>query len=280
MFTEWFVFKLKRLLLDNRIQNDKVNTVGGNRPIRRSGLKAFYSDTRKRTEMNCDELKFDIAPEALALGIRGAYFLMKGLSVKENDPVLEEAKSALLNEITPTLSVESIQNDAVLVGFRKLHEKVHVSNRKNVASPENLLSYLLARNQMPSINSLVDVYNLISIKTRLAIGAHDVKKIEGNIHLRLTNGTERFWPIGSDKAKPIGVGEYGYIDDANDVICRLETRQVEKTKVTITTSECFFIVQGGVDVDQNRIKAATEELIEMTRRFCGGEVRFLYKPWE
>ncbi|WP_396133041.1 phenylalanine--tRNA ligase beta subunit-related protein [Faecalibacillus faecis] len=36
------------------------------------------------------------------------------------------------------------------------------------------------------MNPLVDLYNLISMDTKLALGAHDLDKTEGNITLRLT----------------------------------------------------------------------------------------------
>jgi DNA/RNA-binding domain of Phe-tRNA-synthetase-like protein len=229
--------------------------------------------------MSYETIKFDISEEVKSLGANGAYFAMRGLQIRETDPVFEQQKKDTLEALLPTLSLDSIAADPILLGFRTLHERVKVSNRKHVASPENLLQFLVQRRQMPHINLLVDIYNLVSIRTRLALGAHDIKNISGNVHLKLTNGTETFWPLGSDKPKPVGAGEYGYIDDANDIICRLEVRQVEKTKVTLATQECFYIVQGNPGSDVKHIKEATDELIEMTKRYCGGEVRFLYAPW-
>jgi DNA/RNA-binding domain of Phe-tRNA-synthetase-like protein len=229
--------------------------------------------------MNYTDLRFDVSNEVLALGVNGAYFAMRGLSIKDSDAEFEVLRTETLKEILPRLSAREIEDDPILNGFRVLHERVKVSNRKHVASPENLLGFLIQRHQMPHINLLVDIYNLVSIKSRLAIGAHDIGSISGDVHLRLTNGNENFWPLGLDKPKPVGVGEYGYIDDSNDVICRLEVRQVEKTKVTAVTQECFYIVQGNAASDVNYIRAATEELIALTKRFCGGEVRFLFTPW-
>jgi len=96
----------------------------------------------------------------------------------------------------------------------------------------------------------------------------------------LTNGKEGFWPLGASKPKPVGPDEYSYIDDDNDIICRLEVRQVEKTKITTGTTECFYIVQGNSATDEEYIRAATEDLIALTKRFCGGKERMLYATWE
>ena len=226
--------------------------------------------------MDYKNLQFDVSEKVLALGLNGVYFTMGGLCNKDTDPNFDLIKSQVVNEILEGLSMQTIEENSVLAGFRSLHQRVNVSNRKNIASPENLLSFLLQRRQIPHINLLVDIYNLVSIKSKLALGAHDIKHISGAVHLRLTNGGEIFWPLGSDKLKPVGVGEYAYVDDSNEILCRLETRQVEKTKVTLETTECFYIIQGSSASDAHYLKAVAEELITLTKRFCGGEERFLF----
>src|SRR5262249_36366177 len=151
-----------------------------------------------------------------------------------------------------------------LQGFRQLHEAVGRSNRKYVSSAENLLKVLLQTGQLPHVNLLVDIYNLVSVKTRLSLGAHDVSAIRGNVSLRLTTGEERFWPLGADAPKPVGPGEYAYVDDQNNMLCRLEVRQGDSTKITLGTREGFYIVQGNPVTGSEYIAAATEELLVLT----------------
>ena len=224
-------------------------------------------------------LDFDISPDMLVLGLTGAYFVMRGLSVKDSDRELDAFIAETVGEQLKELSPQSIENDPILEGFRTLHTKAGVPNRKNISASENLLYFLLKHRRLPAINTVVDIYNLISVKSRLAMGAHDAKNITGNIHLRFTNGTEKLFPIDSDGPKKISAGEYAYVDDANDIICRLETRQVEKTKVTVKTKDCFYVVQGNASTDIDYIKKAADDLIAVTKKFCGGEEKFLYAPW-
>ena len=84
---------------------------------------------------------------------------------------------------------------------------------------KRLLKNLLKKQEFHKINPLVDLYNLISMDTKLALGAHDLDKIEGNITLRLTQGNENYISLGSEEAKEVKAGIYSYIDDANDIIC-------------------------------------------------------------
>jgi DNA/RNA-binding domain of Phe-tRNA-synthetase-like protein len=228
--------------------------------------------------MRASDITFNITESVLATGLKGAYFTLSGVNNHESDPRLNKVKQTILDEVRSDLSPEKIKNDPILQGFRRLHQEVGVSNRKNVASPESLLNTLLRSGRLPQINVLVDIYNLVSIKSRLALGAHDIAHISGNILLRMTTGTEGFWPLGAPEPKAVEAGEYAYIDDNNDIICRLETRQVEKTKVTVETTECFYIVQGNASTNDTYITSVMDELITLTKRFCGGEERILYAP--
>jgi DNA/RNA-binding domain of Phe-tRNA-synthetase-like protein len=191
----------------------------------------------------------------------------------------EQFRREVIEEIQADFTPEKIETDRTLQGFRRLHEAFGVSNRKNIAAPENLLRFLLKTGTLPRINLAVDLYNLVSVKTRLSLGAHDITHLVGDVHLRLTDGTEGFWPLGAPEPKGIAPGEYAYIDTgANEVICRLEVRQGDKTRVTADTTDCFYILQGNAFTPVSTIKAATELLIEWTHRFLGGEARLLYVP--
>lgn len=89
---------------------------------------------------------------------------------------------------------------------------------------KRLLKNLLKKQEFHKINPLVDLYNLISMDTKLALGAHDLDKIEGNITLRLTQGNENYISLGSEEAKEVKAGIYSYIDDVNNIICYSEIR--------------------------------------------------------
>lgn len=220
-------------------------------------------------------MNFSVAEEVKNLGLRGIYISFNGLKNTEISPLFEEYKGKVMQSILLNITEKSIDNDPVLAGFRSLHTKVNRSNRKNVSSPENLYNLVMKRGVIPHVNLLVDIYNLISMKSKLALGAHDIQKIEGNISLRLTNGDEKFTPLGATESKPVDKGAYAYIDDSNEIICYLEVRQVEKTKVTLDTTDCFYIIQGNENTPLEYIKTSVDELIDLTKNYCGGSAKIL-----
>ena len=144
---------------------------------------------------------------------------------------------------------------------------------------KRLLKNLLKKQEFHKINPLVDLYNLISMDTKLALGAHDLDKIEGNMTdsiqislpmLLFLMGNENYIPLGSEEAKEVKAGIYSYIDDANDIICYSEIRQVDKTKVTNESKDIFFIVQVNKETSDKYVKDIAKELITVVTYYLGG----------
>ena len=168
-----------------------------------------------------------------------------------------------------------VKQDEVLEAFYTLHEKVNVPRRKNIPASENLIKLLIKKQGLFEINKAVDIYNIISMESKLALGAHDIDKVSGNITLRLTDGTEKFRPLGSEEDKPVKPGEYSYIDDNNEILCWLEIRQVEKDKVTEDSKNIFYIVQGNEKTSDDLLYETADRIVDTTVRFCNGNGKIL-----
>lgn len=166
-----------------------------------------------------------------------------------------------------------VKADPILEGFNILHDNFGVKRRKNLAASVNLAKLLVKHGDLPQVNPLVDLYNIISLESKLALGAHDLARIEGNFTLRLTDGSERFVPLGQEEPKPVAPGEYCYCDDANEVLCRLEVRQVNKTAVTRDTRGAAFIVQGNGATTEEYLLEWADALGQDIVRLFGGEYR-------
>ncbi|MCD8028498.1 MAG: B3/4 domain-containing protein [Erysipelotrichaceae bacterium] len=93
--------------------------------------------------------------------------------------------------------------------------------------------------------------------------------------MRFTHGDEIFIPLGQSEPVPVQANEYSYIDDDNEVICRLEIRQVNKTKVTEDSKNIFFIVQGNEKTSNDYILDVANELINLITKYAGGTGKIL-----
>ena len=215
-------------------------------------------------------MQFKIDDDVRCLGVRGAFAVLAGLDNRSYVPGLEAYRNALAVRLREELTPGCIASDPILQGFRDLHDKVHRSNRRFPASAEALVALFQRKGLIPTINPVVDIYNCVSLETRLSLGAHDVAKISGDITLRLTAGGERFVPLGQSESETIGAGEYCYMDGSGEVLCRLEHRQCERTKVVADTASAFYIIQGNANTGHATLEHALRRLVELARRFCGG----------
>jgi DNA/RNA-binding domain of Phe-tRNA-synthetase-like protein len=121
------------------------------------------------------------------------------------------------------------------------------------------------------VNKMVDINNIISLDSKLTLGAHNIDNVSGNVTLRFTNGTERFVPLGQTEPIPVSPHEYSYIDDSNEMLCRLEIRQVQKTLVDETACNVFYIVQGNEATSDELLLQTAQQIIDLTTKYSGGE---------
>lgn len=211
-------------------------------------------------------MEFFVEKKVLDLGLKIKFVVINGVDNTKESNYLSSNLEDLINKYKNF----DIENDNVLEGFHKIHEKGNISKRKNIPASENLIRLLKENNNIYSINSLVDIYNTISIDSKLCLGAHDIDKVDGNVTLRFHNGSEIYNPIGDNTSHKVKLNEYSYIDDNNDILCRLEVRQVEKTKVTEASKNIFYIVEGNEETSDEYLLDISKKIIDITTKELGG----------
>lgn len=215
-------------------------------------------------------MKFIAEQDVLDLGVKIRGVKITGVNNYQYSQELEEYIQEHIHILLKNQTRKSIKEDDIIQGFYELHQKVNIPRRKNLPASENLLLTLVKKQEFYRINPVVDIYNILSMETKLALGAHDIDNADGNISLRLTDGNENFIPLGQNQSKDVPIGVYSYIDDSKDILCYLEIRQVDKTKITNESQNIFYIVQGNQQTSQEYIDEIAQKLIDLTTYFCGG----------
>ncbi len=220
-------------------------------------------------------MDFFVERAVLDAGVKIVFAAVYGLDNHGEDPEWAAYRDKRLEELFEEYAELDVRADPILEGFNLLHDKTGVKRRKNIPASENLIKLLRKNHGMFYINRAVDIYNLISLESRLALGAHDIDRVEGNVTLRFTDGSERFVPIGQTEPVPVAPHEYCYCDDANEVLCRLEIRQVEKTKVDEAAQNVFYIVQGNEATPDALLYNTAQRIVELTVKYCGGSGKII-----
>jgi len=215
-------------------------------------------------------MEFRVEKSVLDAGVKIVFVVIRRLDNSGANPEWQEHREVLLRELSERYNGIDVHQDPVLEGFNILHDNTGVKRRKNIPASENLIKLLQKHGSLAYINKIVDIYNIISLDTKLALGAHNIDKVSGNVTLRFTDGTERFVPLGQSEPIPVNPHEYSYIDDSNEVLCRLEIRQVQKTLVDETARNVFYIVQGNGATPDELLHQTAQKIIDLTTQYCGG----------
>ncbi len=129
---------------------------------------------------------------------------------------------------------------------------------------EALLRRLDKHGDIPSISTLVDLGNLVSIRYAMPVAVFDRADIAGGITVRFAHGDERFTDLGSTEAVSPEAGEVVFVDE-DDVVCarRWCWRQSAQSATGPSTTEALVVVEGHHETAEQDVQAAAADLIAL-----------------
>ena len=162
-------------------------------------------------------MEYRIAQNVAEIGVKVIFATINGVDNTGRSSKWNVERTARLANLCKHYENLDVHEDSILEGYNILHDKAGVKRRKNVPSSENLIKMLLKHQNIPFINQVVDIYNVISMESRLCVAAHNLDKVEGNLTVRFSDGTETYLPLGAEQPVPMKAHEYCYCDDSNEV---------------------------------------------------------------
>ena len=158
----------------------------------------------------------------------------------------------------PRVILESPQITATRAAYKALGK----DPARYRGSAEALLRRVIAGKDLPQINAVVDVINLVSVESRLPIGLYDVAHVSGDIVFRAGRAGETYK----------GIGKYDLNLEGLPVFCDglgphgSPTSDSERTMVTSETKHVLAVIVsfGG----QDRLERWTQRLVELFERYA------------
>ena len=194
-----------------------------------------------------------------------------GLKVKEKgEEGLKSYRSQVFDEVREKYDLETIKDDVVFKKYRKFFWKLGIDPTKKRPASEALVRRILQGKTIPEINTLVDAYNLASIKTAIPLAAFDMDHLVGDLLMRFAKEGETFTGIGMKK--PILLSSELVIVDEEKVIAVYPYRDADITKVGIGTSEILLLSCGVPGIENETLEGTLSIAEEIITRFCGGIV--------
>lgn len=132
-----------------------------------------------------------------------------------------------------------------LAAWRGVFRGFGVNPTKYRSAAEALLRRLTKQGDIPSINALVDLANLASIRYALPVAVFDQRDVTGGTTVRLAHGGEHWADLGSSESEHPEPGEVIFSDDDERVSARRWCwRQSRASAAREDTTEVLITVEG------------------------------------
>ena len=203
-----------------------------------------------------------------------AVVVAEGLTIaRERPPVLD----ALIAEREAAARAQwagmELSQIPGVAAWRAAYKGFGIRQTRYRSSIERLVKNVLAGRELARINAFVDLYNAVSLKHVLPLGADDLDKIAPPLAFRFATGDESFVDMASEDGegpeapKP---GEVVYADSRNVLCRRWNWRQDARSIITPATTRAVVTVQANGAAD---VEAGASDLTGLIEEFCGGRCR-------
>lgn len=170
---------------------------------------------------------------------------------------------AFVSELLTTTTLDNIKNHPAIAATREAYKKCGKDPGRYRPSAEALRRRLLRGLSLYQIDTLVDLVNLVSLRTGYSIGGFDADKIQGDIlELGIGTSSDVFEGIGRG---PLNIEGLPVYRDAFGGI-GTPTSDHERTKMGLETSHILVIVNGYSGSDG--LQDAAQMLISLLERFA------------
>lgn len=174
---------------------------------------------------------------------------------------------AFTQELRASETTDSIKQQPAICATREAYRRCGKDPSRYRPSAEALRRRLLRGLDLYRIDMLVDLINLVSLRTGYSIGGFDADKIQGTaLELGVGQAGEPFEGIGRG---PLNIEGLPVWRDAQGGI-GTPTSDHERTKMDIGTQHILAIING-YDGNEERLQAAAEMTMELLRRYAASD---------
>jgi len=195
---------------------------------------------------------------------------IKGVQIQKRGAELEKFKVEVMRQVRNDYNLDSVKDHPTFRAYRDFFWSIKIDPTKIRPAAEALIRRILAGKPLPSINTLVDAYNLASIKSRIALATFDADKLEGDLLMRFAEEGKQFYGIGMKKPLILKGGEIVVSDDQK-LIAVYPYRDADNTKVTEETENVTIVVCGVPCIPKENLENASRVALEYITRFCNGK---------
>jgi DNA/RNA-binding domain of Phe-tRNA-synthetase-like protein/GNAT superfamily N-acetyltransferase len=196
--------------------------------------------------------------------IRAGVVHATGLANGPSSPELLRDYRAEQRAASERLNGTAMADIPSIAAWRRVFTRFGAKPTQYRNAAEALLRRLGKHGDIPTIGTLVDIGNLVSIRYAMPVAVFDRTNVAGSITVRFATGAERFTDLGTTEAVSPDPGEVVFVDE-EDVVCarRWCWRQSAQSATSPTTAEALFVIEGHHDTAEQDVEPAANDLVAL-----------------
>ena len=177
--------------------------------------------------------------------IRAGVIHATGLDIGPSPPGLLDEYRAEQRAAAERLGETAVADLPSIAAWCRAFTRFGAKPTQHRNAAEALLRRLAKQGDVPTINTLVGIGNLVSIRYALPVAVFDRANVAGPTTVRFATGAEIFADLGSTHAVHPEPGEVIFVDGGNVVGARRWCwRQSARSATSATTVDALFVVEG------------------------------------
>lgn len=201
----------------------------------------------------------------------GGVILANGMTNPPTSATLRELYLTEQEAVKTRIGNTPLSELQSLNAWRRAISAFGVSPTKYRTAAEALLRRLTKKGDIPVINTLVDIGNLVSIRYGLPVAIFDNSQVTGTVTVHYSDGTESYSELGSDEVLHPAVGEVVFSDEQKMVIARRWCwRQSASSAANPNTTDAIITVEAQHEGGQEDVGKAVDDLLELLNAYAGG----------
>lgn len=152
--------------------------------------------------------------------IQAGVIVIDGLQNGPSSSELQAYAQATQQAKLQAIGTQALSDLPSIAAWRQAFRKFGVDPTQYRNAAEALLRRITKKGEIPTINALVDLGNLISVEYALPVAVIDLDKIAGGITVCFADGSEQFTDLGQSVSEHPAVGEVIFLDQARTVHAR------------------------------------------------------------
>ncbi len=203
-------------------------------------------------------------------GVVMAFDVHNGPSPEQLVQMLREAESCVRRQTT----IENIAEHPRIKSWREAYKAFGAKPSEYRSSVEAMARRALRGDPLPSINTLVDIGNIISLEHLVPVGGHSLDELTQDIALRFATGEENFIPFGSTELEHPLPGEVIFTEGLTVLTRRWTWRQANHTLTLPETRAIEFNIDRLPPVELEEVHTIANQVMGLVSEFCGGRLRY------